>query len=389
MPHLINTITKTPTETVREQLERAYTTLAAAWLARGKSNAVKGDWKDIASAVRSAAAPIDLTAARRTCSLILPAEERPEEIYHALGHMEVLLAAAEMLSSIGFEPTICAPTQQSSDCREGEHLPQRIPDLGGAGWALEAYGGVCYGNNSKAALDLRTLQKAKDENSDLRTFVAVRGEALVGGWVMGATISARCSKKHGGPWNVSATVIRRMELDQCVVVEVSKIKIGSSQPARATSATDDYYFNFGTNESRDWEEAREYGFLSAGGRRWAQQRISVLEPGDRIWVSVPHAGYVGVGVIEDSAQPIDRFTVQSRGKPVPLRSLPVRAAQLPTVAENPDRAEWVVRVRWLKTVPLAEAFKERGLFGNQNIVALPVDEKWHYTMERLKQHFKL
>ena len=47
----------------------------------------------------------------------------------------------------------------------------------------------------------------------------------------------------------------------------------------------------------------------------------------------------------------------------------------------------MVRVNWLKTVPLEDAFREKGFFGNQNSVARPRSDKWDHTVERLKKRF--
>ena len=44
-------------------------------------------------------------------------------------------------------------------------------------------------------------------------------------------------------------------------------------------------------------------------------------------------------------------------------------------------------VNWIKTVPLNEAIKEKGFFGNQNSVAAPKAPKWDHTVQRLKQRF--
>ncbi|MBL4848993.1 MAG: hypothetical protein JKY65_26005 [Planctomycetes bacterium] len=49
----------------------------------------------------------------------------------------------------------------------------------------------------------------------------------------------------------------------------------------------------------------------------------------------------------------------------------------------------VVRVEWIHTVPLNEAVKERGFFGNQNTVAQPTTSKWEHTVQRLKKRFDL
>lgn len=46
-------------------------------------------------------------------------------------------------------------------------------------------------------------------------------------------------------------------------------------------------------------------------------------------------------------------------------------------------AEHFVRMEWIKTVPLDQAIREKGLFGNQNSAAQPRSAKWQHTVERV------
>ena len=57
------------------------------------------------------------------------------------------------------------------------------------------------------------------------------------------------------------------------------------------------------------------------------------------------------------------------------------------ISNDPERAEYYVRVEWLDTVTEDKAFNEVGLFGNQNTVCQPTTPKWRHTVERLKQQF--
>jgi hypothetical protein len=150
----------------------------------------------------------------------------------------------------------------------------------------------------------------------------------------------------------------------------------------------EFYASFGADAKRDWDEAQKYGFISAGGGTWYTRTLGVLEPGGRVWVNVPGSGYVGVGVVEEKEVPIDEFRVDDgKGKRVPITSLPLKAANHKTMAQDPEKAEHFVRVRWLKTVPLSEAVKEKGFFGNQNSAAQPRAKRWQHTIDRLKQRF--
>ena len=58
-------------------------------------------------------------------------------------------------------------------------------------------------------------------------------------------------------------------------------------------------------------------------------------------------------------------------------------------SKNPDLAEYVVKVKWIKTVQTSDAVKELGFFGNQNTVCRPTTEKWVFTIDRLKKCWKL
>jgi hypothetical protein len=117
----------------------------------------------------------------------------------------------------------------------------------------------------------------------------------------------------------------------------------------------------------------------------------MLQPGDRIWVNVPGGvGYVGVGIIEAPSVRIDEFQVDvENGQKVPLREVPLKGPDLLKPCEDPECAEYAVRIKWIRTVPLAQAVKEKGFFGNQNTVARPVSPTWNYTLQRLKERFSI
>ena len=49
----------------------------------------------------------------------------------------------------------------------------------------------------------------------------------------------------------------------------------------------------------------------------------------------------------------------------------MKAAKLARLADDAENAEYLVRVKWLKTVPLPKAIKEKGFFANQLTVCKP------------------
>lgn len=143
----------------------------------------------------------------------------------------------------------------------------------------------------------------------------------------------------------------------------------------------EFYLSFGVGESRSWDDAAKYGFVSAGGGSWYTDTLKHLKPGDRIWVNIPRSGYVGVGVVTSSAVPANEAIVSWEGQDTRLHDIPLHGKYDTSV---PDREEYVVGVAWTKTFPQKQAVSEYGFFGNQNTVCKPKDEKWAFTVQRLK-----
>lgn len=150
----------------------------------------------------------------------------------------------------------------------------------------------------------------------------------------------------------------------------------------------EYYACFGQGENRDWEDARRYGFISAGGGAWYSGTLRLLTPGDLVWVKAPGYGFVGVGRVRKSATPANEFTVVGEdGVERPALEVLARADYHRMSLDDADRREMFVAIDWAETRPLSEAVNEAGMFGNQNTVCAPKTPKWRHTVERLKELF--
>lgn len=150
----------------------------------------------------------------------------------------------------------------------------------------------------------------------------------------------------------------------------------------------EFYVSFGDSGERSWEEARQYGFVCAGGGEWYTRTLALLKAGDRIWVKIPGAGYVGVGLVTGPRARVSDFEFKDvSGSVVPANLALAKAHYHAQHRNNPDDCEWFVPVRWLQTVPAEQGFNEIGLFGNQNTVCQPTAPKWRHTVERLKTYF--
>ena len=147
----------------------------------------------------------------------------------------------------------------------------------------------------------------------------------------------------------------------------------------------EFYVSFGHGECRNWEDARQHGFVAAGGGQWYSNTLNMLAEGDRIWVNIPKTGYVGVGIVTGERQRISEFCIAGQ----PLTSLPTQLDYSSFSAAPDDSAEYVVPVKWLHTEANSNAFSETGLFGNQNTVCKPTTTKWRHTVERLKAIWKI
>lgn len=135
------------------------------------------------------------------------------------------------------------------------------------------------------------------------------------------------------------------------------------------SGLSDWYVTFGRYDpdGRSWDDARRFGFVSAGGGRWYSRTLRSLPVGARVFVLIPKAGYVGVGMVTGEAAPFHDITLVVDGDRRPMVALDLAGRyEHRSEADDPDAEEWVVPVRWLRTVPQGEAVWERGFFANQN-----------------------
>ena len=130
----------------------------------------------------------------------------------------------------------------------------------------------------------------------------------------------------------------------------------------------DWFVNVGDGNERshrNWEDCREYGFISAGhGARFARA-MKKLEVGSTIYAYASGGGtvlrgYVGFGEVVEAAVPIKDFTVGEDDKP--LLDMDLRSVGLGHDLDDLELSEWVVRIKWLKTYPRNQARWFTGAF---------------------------
>ncbi len=176
-----------------------------------------------------------------------------------------------------------------------------------------------------------------------------------------------------------------------LIDETAPVSASGPAGAKSTRASwngRDWYAAFGIdNNSRSWEDARNYGFISAGGGDWYSRTLKSLPQGARVFVHVPQHGYVGVGIVQGLAMPADEAILNVDGSSQPFRSLPLKGAyRHPQADENSDAAEYIVPIRWTETVPLDKSVWRPGMFANQNSACKLRNQ---FTIDELTREFHL
>jgi len=170
---------------------------------------------------------------------------------------------------------------------------------------------------------------------------------------------------------------RTWMIDPGETQEKASSNTGSREPWNG-----EFYVSFGHSESRDWEEARKYGFISGGGGSWYNKTLFMLNEGDRVWVNVPKTGYVAVGTVSGPAKSLNDFEIEVDGERRKFSEI-AKADYHKDFINDEESSEYFVPVKWEVSVPLKNAVSEVGFFGNQNTVARPTTAKWPHTVERL------
>lgn len=151
----------------------------------------------------------------------------------------------------------------------------------------------------------------------------------------------------------------------------------------------EFYACFGHGNSRNWDEGRKYGFISAGGGSWYSNTLNLLNIGDRVWVKAPGFGFVGLGEVTGPREPFTTFVIDVDGEEHAAANLLQGGTYHREHINDPERMEYFVPVKWVHAVPLNAAVNEIGMFGNQNTVCKPTTPRWRTTVERLKDRWQI
>lgn len=126
-----------------------------------------------------------------------------------------------------------------------------------------------------------------------------------------------------------------------------------------------YYVTGGTEESRPWEDLRQYGFFTASGGKWYTDALTRLKPNDKIFYYQVNNGYLGYGVVTSHRQLAVEFQLDDGRKLID--ALPGRE-YLEKHSDDAEKAPYVVGVDWITTFDRTQGKSFPGIFANQNPV---------------------
>lgn len=144
-----------------------------------------------------------------------------------------------------------------------------------------------------------------------------------------------------------------------------------------------YFVNVGEGEHRNWEDNREYGFISAGQGEWYSSALQRLSVGDEVFAYMKGRGYVGYGRVTQEATMIKDFVIEGGEL---LLEQPLEAPNPQDHKDDPELSEWVVDVEWSETFPREEAKSFKGIFASPHIVCKLRDQS---TVEFLEREFEV
>ena len=151
-----------------------------------------------------------------------------------------------------------------------------------------------------------------------------------------------------------------------------------------------HYGSFGVEPGgRNWDDAMNYNFFSAGGGAWYSRSLGLLSVDDVLWVQSPTHGYIGVAKVVSTSQPFEDFVVQVDGVDTPISECQLLGNYKHPESPDDDTREYFVGVKWLHVETLESAVKQTGFFGNQNSVCRPRVAKWAHTVNSLKSRWKI
>lgn len=314
---------------------------------------------------------IDLLAIDKDANLVVIELKRTEDG----GHMELqAIRYAAMVSTITFQQAVDAFRKYLTDREDNRDPRQTILEF--LEWDEP--------QDDDFGSDVRIVLASAEFSRELTTAVL---------WLNERDIDIRCVRLR--PYgSKEETLLDVQQVIPLPEAEDYQVKVREKKQVEREARKDkkrepwngrDFYASFGDGPNRSWEDAVEYGFVSASGGSFYTKTLYHLEVGSRVFVNIPKTGFVGVAVVTDEAKPITDFKIQQGGVDVPIMdAVGIRSPGYATNAEDPELCQHYVQVRWLKHVPKEQAFWVKGLFASQHSACKLRDS---FTINTLTKHF--
>lgn len=303
-----------------------------------------GNWED-------SQRRIDLLAVDRQANLVVIELKRTEDA----GHVELqAIRYAAMVSAMTFDQAVDAFARHLQAIDSADDARDRL--LGFLGWTDS--------DDELFGQDVRIILVSADFSKEVTTSVL---------WLNDHGLDIRCVRlkpyKLGDRVLIDAEQIiplKEAEDFQIHLREKNERERDALRKKAAEPWTGFWYVNVGEGPNRCWDDCRRYGFIAAGQGVAYSDPLKNLSVGDKLYAYQKGKGYVGYGVVEGPARMAKDFVEPTHGKP--LFDLPLVQPGIKKNAEDAEKAEWVVPVRWITTVAVADARRFDGAFANQNVV---------------------
>lgn len=133
---------------------------------------------------------------------------------------------------------------------------------------------------------------------------------------------------------------------------------------------------------RSWEDARKYGFLSAGGE--SGKSLNKIAVGDLIFCHIASVGFVGIGICTVCQTPAAGFTVlEGAGQ---KNILDCEWTNTAAKASIDPSNEYFIGVRWLRTASADEGYWEKGMTSIPTVAYTMNDDSTH---NKVLEHFRV
>lgn len=323
-----------------------------------------GDWDD-------SKRRIDLLALDRKANLVVIELKRGD----TGSHMELqAVRYAAMVSTMTFEQAVATFERHLGE----EGAPSaRAKMLDFLGWSEP--------NDDDFAQDVRIVLFSEDYSRELTTSIL---------WLAEKGLDFTCFRiglhRLGERLLIDfQQIIPLKEAEDYQVKVRNKQQEAQSARRERVDWNGELYANYGDGQYRSWDDARKFGFISAGGGEWFSRTLRLLVPGMRVWVNRPGVGYLGVGIVRSEPVLASDFMVQTDQGPRRYVDIGNVHPKMRENAADPEKADRFVSIEWIASVPESKAVRQTGLFGNQNSAAQPTTPSWPYTVKRLIEAFGL